>query len=270
MKFLNSLDSIWLTHLRRILSSGVKVFPRGIECLEVPHHTFQCHMWDSVLSVSERKLNYKFMAGEAYWILSGDNTVDGIAPYNPNISKFSDDGVTFFGAYGPKIMGQIEYVVEKLASDVNTRQATLTIWRENPPETKDVPCTVAMTFQIRGGLLNCHTFMRSSDVWLGLPYDVFNFSMVSAYILARLTELGKYTELQLGELYVTAVSSHLYESNRAAARDLLIQVYENEPKRGFHYFPEASLSSTKSLMNLLDILRHSSPGHHARWWERGR
>ena len=175
----NYFPHVWLQTLDDLVNHGHVVSPRGQETRELPQRTIVVDMNRPVLNIPERNLGYKFMAAEAYWILTGDYRVETIAPYSKAISQFSDDGVTFFGAYGPKITHQFQYVLNKLVEDPDTRQAGLTIWRENPPQTKDVPCTVAIFFSIRRGELNCHVFMRSSDAWLGVPYDVFNFSMLS-------------------------------------------------------------------------------------------
>src|SRR3546814_5271713 len=65
-----------------------------------------------------------------------------IAPWNRHISQFSDDGVVFAGAYGPRINLQLDYVLNKLREDPDTRQAGLTIWRPNPQPSKDIPCKI--------------------------------------------------------------------------------------------------------------------------------
>ena len=210
-----------------------------------------------VLTIKERSLSYKFMAAEAFWILSGSDMVADIAPWNSRIANFSDDGERFFGAYGPKITSQLPYVVEKLKSDKDSRQAGLTIWRETPPATKDVPCTVAVFANIRNELLNISVFMRSSDAWLGLPYDVFNFSMLGHLICAHVGNL------QPGCLYLTAFSSHLYESNfvdaLACSTVPSAEVYKMTPPE-LYKDPEA-------LMERLKALRDSRPGEPIRWWE---
>jgi len=210
-----------------------------------------------VLRIPDRRLSYNFMAAEAFWILSGDNTVAGIAPYNENIAKFSDDGLTFFGAYGPRINAQLDYVTRKLLEDPDTRQAGLTIWRETPPMTKDTPCTVAIWFQLRDNRLQLHVFMRSSDLWLGLPYDVFNFSMLGHLVSARL-------RVQPGLLYLTAASSHLYATNYTAARECLDSCSNTrmQPRT-----PTELHLDESALMVRLDRLRAAHRGSPLRWWE---
>jgi thymidylate synthase len=260
----------WLSLLHSALYFGYEVSPRGMLTRELPQHTIAVNMRKPVLKVPARKLNYKFMAAEAYWIVSGDNKVKTIAPYNPNIAKFSDDGVKFFGAYGPKILAQLHYVVDKLLEDRDSRQAGLTIWRENPPVTKDVPCTVAMFFNIRQSHydeleLNAHVFMRSSDIWLGVPYDVFNFCMVAYLVCGYLNTFGPQNfVVKPGTLHLTAASSHIYESNWEAAKAIINSVWDDE---GQQEAPATLWQSPKVLLRALKDLRETSPGSSLRWWE---
>lgn len=250
----------WIEALNDILIHGQEVSPRGKLTREIPQRTLRVNMRKPVLTVPDRSLSYKFMAAEAYWILSGDNRVATIAPYNSRIAEFSDDGETFFGAYGPKIVAQLDYVVAKLLEDQDTRQAGLTIWRENPPATKDVPCTVAAFFNIRNGQLNAHVFMRSSDVWLGVPYDVFNFSMLAHLVCAHLNKRG--LRVAPGHLFLTAASSHLYAINWDDAKLCVMgDVLEQ------HETPHILFEDPGEMMDWLRDLRETRPGDDLRWWE---
>lgn len=269
------MNAVWLDQLGNIMSGGDTVSPRGKETRELLHSTVTVDMRQPVLTVPERKLNYQFMAAEAYWILSGDNTVDGIAPWNKHIGQFSDDGVTFAGAYGPRINHQLDYVIDKLREDPDTRQAGLTIWTPNPAPSKDIPCTVAIWFQIRGTGrirdLNVSVFMRSSDVWLGLPYDVFNFSMLGYLVAATLNSTNKDGMIVLPNyLNLTAVSSHLYAANFEAAADVLRSSLRHGAYRDGHTVPSWMHNDPQLTMTTLLKLRDSKPGDEIRWWDRGR
>lgn len=167
------------------------------------------NMNQPVVLCAKRRIGYRFMAAEAAWIMSGDNRVSSIAPYSKEISKFSDDGIYFHGAYGPKIVDQLTYVVDSLVKDDMTRQAVLSVWRENPRGSKDVPCTLSAQFQLRQNTLYTFLTMRSSDVWLGVPYDVFNFSMLSAMV-ALMVEQRTEVPVYLGTLTLTAGNQHVY------------------------------------------------------------
>lgn len=281
---MKSFNETWTQLLLDVVSKGRETSPRGKLTRELPQHTIEVDIRKPVLTVPERKLNYKFMAAEAFWMLSGDDSVDGVAPWNKNIAQFSDDGERFFGAYGPKIRGQLAYVVNKLLEDPDSRQAVLTIWRENPPQTKDVPCTVAMTFNIRADpralsfrVLNAHVFMRSNDIWLGTPYDVFNFSMVAHLVTGVLNFAGctkaGWLPVEPGSLYLTAASSHLYAMNFEQVSAIL-----NSTSFPIHQAPTPAklflctfkplTEPERVLLDSLKELRESSPGDPLRWWEK--
>lgn len=250
------MDDEWIRTFYRTLDRGHDVSPRNMAVKELAHHTVEVDMLHPVLRCPARKLNYRFMAAEALWILEGSDKLEELTRYNPNMAAFSDDGVTLSGAYGPRIVPQVTYVVAKLREDRDTRQAALTIWEPNPAPSKDIPCTVAMDFKIREDRLNLHVFMRSSDIWLGLPYDVFSFSCV-AYLVCSI--LGG---VEPGTLYLTAASSHLYE--RHWGEDI-----GDSPETTCLPVPAAYWGLAPSnLKSSLRILRDSKKGDVSRWWER--
>jgi thymidylate synthase len=260
-----SLDNAWYNQLQEIMEYGRSTSPRGQLTKELPSKTLEFDMNRCVIINPERALGYKFMAAEAWWILTGQDDVATIAPYSKNISNFSDDGHKFFGAYGPRIVEQLDYVVAALMKDADTRQSVLTTWRPNPPETKDVPCTIAMDWLIRDNTLECHVFMRSSDNWLGIPYDAFNFSMLSCEILRRLNFNGP-KSYQLGNCYLTAASSHLYERDFDAVNRVLdaghVKGEDSKVPPQFYH------SSVKGYVELqLEKLKDTSKGNPMRWWE---
>lgn len=223
---IKTATAAWILKLNEILDNGEKVSPRGKDCLELLNSSTVIDMNYPYVECPPRKLGHKFQHAEAAWILSGDNRVETIAPYASAIKEFSDDGIYFAGAYGPRFVDQCSYVVDSLTRDPQTRQAVLTIWRPSPRTSSDIPCTVSVQFFIRDNKLYCIDTMRSSDIWLGWPYDVFNFSMMSEYIRILLSK--KYPQLQLGNLYLNAGSQHLYSHNRGGADQALEWLYSTQ------------------------------------------
>lgn len=263
-----SLTPNWRNLLCRVLLSGEEVSPRGKLTKEVPHCAIEVDMRHPVLTDPRRKLSYTGMAAEAYWILSGDGSLAGIEPYLPRMKEFSDDGVTLAGAYGPRLHEQLTYLVTKLYAEPDTRQATMTLWQCNPGPSKDQPCTVAMDFKIRNGKLNMHVFMRSSDAWLGIPYDVFSFSMIAHLLCCHLNQFdGEHIQVivEPGTLYLTASSSHLYEENWLGALGCVNGNFDDSQ----YPTPEALWTEEKRLMTRLEQLRKSAKGDRLRWWESG-
>ena len=214
-------NNIWSTLLYELLQNGQPVGPRGKPTKEFLGRQSRVDMSKPVVTMMERQLGYRFMAAEAAWILGGDNRVSTITNYAKAIKNFSDDGLTFFGAYGPMIRSQLPHIIKALRDDIDTRQAVLTIWRPSPPASLDIPCTVSLQFLARGRRLNCVATMRSSDAWLGVPYDWFNFSMISLYMLLHMRQVSPYfKDIKLGSLFFTAGSQHLYQENWEQAYDI--------------------------------------------------
>jgi thymidylate synthase len=224
-----SANDAWTEMLGDLLSWGRYAKPRAMGTKELLGYQTVVDMKQPVVTVAKRIEGkfHGFMCAEAAWILSGDNRVTTIAPYSRMIAKFSDDGRYFRGAYGPKIVDQLTYVVDSLVADPDTRQAVINIWRENPRPTKDVPCTLSAQWVIRNGVLHCFDTMRSSDAWLGWPFDVFNFSVLSHAVALLIRERGA-TPPAIGELRLTAASQHVYERNFAQAQSCV-----DDPKPAF-------------------------------------
>lgn len=158
-----------------------------------------------------RKMPIRYAIGELLWYRSKQNTCDSIAPFSKFWQTVSDDGVTVNSNYGYCIhkkydFDQWEMVKKLLIKQPNTRHAVLHIKEarnliESP--TKDVNCTIALQFLLRNGKLDMITTMRSNDIHLGLPYDVFNFTCMQ---IQMAMELG----VEIGTYYHNAASLHMY------------------------------------------------------------
>jgi len=207
-------NASWVDMVKKILDQGALTRPRGLLCKEILCNTSVVDMTRPIVT-RRPHLGYRFLAAEAWWIISGRNDVDSIAPYSPHISSFSDDGFHFDGAYGPAIITQLRYICDKILADRDTRQAVIGIWKINPRDSRDGSCTISLQFMVRDNKLHCFDTMRSSDAWLGIPYDWFNFSMLSAYLLLMLRARGFPKNVGLGNLYLTAASQHLYVNPKA-------------------------------------------------------
>lgn len=208
----------WRRLLKKIILDGARTNPRNQPTYEVIGMHEEFLMEYPVISCSERTLNLNFMIGEARWVLSGANDVATPASHMAKFAEYSDNGITMAGAYGPAITRQITYVVRTLMADPNSRQALMTIWVERPEPSKDIPCTVSLQFLLRFGSLHCIANMRSSDVYLGLPYDIFTFSCITAHIAHLLQEqINANSTIELGYLTWHAGSAHLYERDIEAA-----------------------------------------------------
>ena len=163
--------------------------------------------------ITNRNISYEYALGELIWYFSGSNSVDFISKFGSLWKKISDDGKTNNSAYGYILkrkfnFDQIEKIIDLLSKDKNSRRAVLNINTPNPDviTTKDEPCTIAIQYLIRDGKLNCTTFMRSNDIYYGLPYDAIFFTELQKHIANRLG-------LEYGEWTHFATSLHVYEKD---------------------------------------------------------
>lgn len=247
-----NINKQWLLTLQDLINSQLLTHPRGLTIHEKLNYHTTVDMKYPILTIPQRKLGFKFMIREAWWIMDGRNTVDTITNFSKAISTFSNDGFNFDGAYGPRVVDQLRYIVDMLENDRDTRQAVLTIWRPNPRDSKDIPCTVAIQWVIRENKIYCIDTMRSSDIWLGWPYDIFNFTMLTGYILLLLRERG-IKDLQLGTISINAGSQHLYTNNYYPAIDILhnIEYKDKESKIEFDPYKFKGPIEFKNYLKLL-------------------
>lgn len=233
----------WLKLLQQVDSEGYEVNARGFDTVEVLNNVSTWDMNYPIVDVPERSGDWKkfhrFSFTEAAWIMEGSNRLRPLLDVAPSYEKYSDDGLTMTGAYGPKILEQMNYICETLVKDPGSRQAVLTIWRERPGPSKDIPCTVSMQFFVRDNELHMLVNMRSSDIWTGVPHDVFTFSMIAFGFLMELRR--RYCEneididLTLGRLTLVAGSQHYYMRNHDSIKKILEQ-YKNQTFYGNQYY----------------------------------
>lgn len=213
-----------------LLAGGTEVSPRGMLtreilgaelCLTMP----RCRL---IGPASGRLINPAFAVAEALWILSGS---DGswIFGYNRALHQYADRG-TLQGAYGPRIrrwagvIDQLDHVRRTLETDPASRQGVVQIYDpvRDTRGHRDVPCTLNYRFYVRDGRLDMHTTMRSQDVWLGLPYDLFTVTVIQELMAGWLG-------VAVGVLRHTVDSLHLYKQHFDAAGVVPADLSASEP-----------------------------------------
>ena len=175
-----------------------------------------------------RKLNKRYMIGELLWYLSKNNKLSAIQNYTHAWDRMSEDGVTVNSNYGHKIhefygFDQWEFIKDMLIKDPNSRQAVIHI-KDPGTHPKDTPCTVCLQFLLRNNKLHVTVYMRSNDIWMGFPYDVFIFTCYQIRMAMELgVEIGTYTHI--------SGSLHLYERNSQLKKEAIDDISsESQPQ----------------------------------------
>jgi thymidylate synthase len=205
--------------LAALLESDTGSAPRGFDTRELLNVTVtvkdgtQAHV-----AGTARRFNRRIAATETLHLLAGLSSLEQLDQASGGrFSQFADGG-RLRGAYGPRLYRQLQQVVHLLQSQPQTRQAYFTIWNgeEHEVVTHDVPCTTGGQFLLRDGELHLRVNMRSSDVYLGIPYDWLMFSRLQMVVAACLgVKVGSYTHA-IG-------SQHLYERDVAEAQRIVDQ-----------------------------------------------
>lgn len=216
----DSLDDLMRQAIAAILDRGEHVVPSKGANHELRGVILDLARPRARLSRSESRGKVFSALGELLWYLSGSNATDHITHYIRKYSEFDEDGV-IFGGYGPRLRGQgtsdqLRTVTQLLRERPQTRRAVVQLFAGSDlhEDHKDVPCTCTLQFLGRQGGLDLVVYMRSNDVFTGLPHDFFCFTMIQEFVARSIdVEVGRYIHM--------AGSLHLYDDNADAARRFL-------------------------------------------------
>ncbi len=226
----SSINEVWLKLLKKCYHYGIPLAPKGVLTKTLICSTMKLtNPRDRVLNIEGRKSSFRYSVAEWFWYMSGKNDLEFISKYAPSMEKFSDDGKTIRSGYGYKMFRpyldgqtQVEYVINKLMSDRDSRQAVIMI--REPEDTlhdirmglksKDIPCTLSLHFMIINNKLTLIVNMRSQDLMVGKVYDIFTFTMLQEYIAMAL-------EVDLGDFIMVDNNLHIYERWFEKANNIL-------------------------------------------------
>jgi thymidylate synthase len=222
-----TLDDLLRRTLAALLRSSNRINPTKGEAREIIGVILELERPHARLSATETKGTLFSCLGELLWYLAGSNDLAFIKYYIPGYDKFSDDGKTIWGAYGPRLFNmrgidQFRQVRDRLKVKRDTRKAVIQLFDAGDitTEHEDVPCTCTLQFMIRGDHLFMFTNMRSNDAFLGLPHDFFAFTMLQE-ILARDLSVG------LGPYKHSVGSLHLYDTHIEDAKAYLSEGWQS-------------------------------------------
>lgn len=213
-----TLDDLLRRVYTMLLSSKNRVYPSRGEATELAGVLLQIKNPRARLSRTENRGMLFSCLGELLWYLAGTKDLAFISYYIPRYKDDSEDEQTIYGGYGPRLLdmrgqNQIANILTVLKEKPDSRRAVIQLFDADDiaVDRKEVPCTCTLQFMIRNQRLQMHTHMRSNDAFLGLPHDVFTFTMLQEIMARALSvELGTYKHF-VGSL-------HLYAKDIAGAQ----------------------------------------------------
>lgn len=220
-RVISSLLSGYVDVIKDVTDHGSEVVSRGMEHREVIGYGLHVLYPEfSLVTGTGRVLNPGIAYYEALSLIAGESYVRLLDRVSDDKFDSFKDGDVLHGAYGPRIRSQMPAVIRRLADDNGSRQAVVVIYDpvlDTYQNRRDLPCTVSLQFMVRDDALHMVTHMRSNDVYLGLPYDVFQFTQLQATVAACLN-------MGLGTYHHLVGSMHLYERDLASAAKVFSRV----------------------------------------------
>ena len=261
----------YLALLQDILDNGVAKSDRtGTGTLSVFGRQFRHKLSDGFPLLTTKKLHLKSIINELIWFLNGDTNIGWL---NDNGVSIWDEWATDQGDLGPiygaqwtawpgregKFINQIDYVVDCLKYRPDSRRILFHAWNVDylPDETispqENVkagrmalpPCHLLYQFYVANGELSSQLMIRSSDTFLGLPYNTASLAVLTM-MLAQQADLG------LGEIIICTGDSHIYNNHLKQVKTQLKREPRNLPKLKILRRPESIYDYRFKDFHLLD------------------
>ncbi|MFN3687603.1 thymidylate synthase [Salinarimonas sp.] len=210
--------------LQRILDEGVRKSDRtGTGTLSVFGHQMRFDLAEGFPAVTTKKLHMKSVVHELLWFLAGDTNVRYL---NENGVTIWDEWADAQGELGPVYghqwrswekpdggtVDQIAWVLDEIRRNPDSRRLVVSAW--NPADLDRMalaPCHCLFQFYVADGRLSCQLYQRSADVFLGVPFNIASYALLT-HMIARATEL------EVGDFVHTFGDAHLYLNHVEQAR----------------------------------------------------
>lgn len=234
-KFLD-FDSMFIQAMDDVLRYGIDSPSRVAPMREVLSWAGRVDAQDvNLLRNTRRHMSVGYAWAEVLWYLSGESNISRILPYAPQYKQWALRGEAGGYAYGNRVQhpaNQLQACIQLLKDQPSTRRASMTILHpEDALRAHDSkaphPCGLSWTFYARDGLLNMLAVVRSQDLWLGMPYDVFANCQLLKIMAATLN-------LAPGEYTHVVGSLHIYDKYKERCKEACVsQLFESEAQTGY-------------------------------------
>lgn len=216
--------------LQKCLNKGIETSNRtGVNTVKLFNQTFNINLNLGFPIITGKKIFFKKALAEFLWIYNGRTDLDFLHKHNIFWwDNFLMDNNTLGKVYGHQIrnfnsvIDQVKYCIKEINN--NSRRAVITLW--NPSELKEqaLPCCYTQfNFVKQNNKLNMTMHFRSSDMFLGLPYDI----IVGALFLIK---ISKATNLQPNKLGINLADAHIYTNQVKEVKQYLKAVTYQLPE----------------------------------------
>jgi thymidylate synthase len=206
----------YLDLMRRVRTQGVRKADRtGTGTLSVFGHQMRFDLQAGFPLVTTKKLHVRSIIYELLWFLRGDTNIAYLNEHGVRIwDEWADEAGDLGPVYGRQwrswpardgsTIDQIAKLMERLRSDPDSRRLIVTAW--NPADVDRMalpPCHCLFQFHVADGRLSCQLYQRSADVFLGVPFNIASYALLT-HMIAHVTGL------RAGDFVHTLGDAHLY------------------------------------------------------------
>jgi thymidylate synthase len=210
--------------MERILADGAEKRDRtGTGTLSVFGHQMRFDLREGFPLVTTKKLHVKSIIYELLWFLRGDTNVAYLNEHGVSIwDEWADAQGELGPVYGKQwrswpaqdgsSIDQIANVVQAIRRNPDSRRLIVSAW--NPADVDKMalpPCHCLFQFYVAGGRLSCQLYQRSADVFLGVPFNIASYALLTLMV-------AQVTKLAPGEFIHTFGDAHLYLNHIEQAR----------------------------------------------------
>jgi thymidylate synthase len=209
--------------LSRILEEGVDKSDRtGTGTKSVFGHQMRFNLSDGFPLVTTKKCHLKSIVYELLWFLSGDTNIkflkeNGVSIWDEWANEHGDLGRVYGAQWRSwrrpdgSSLDQITQVVHQIKTNPDSRRHIVVAY--NPGEIESMalpPCHAFFQFYVAQGKLSCQLYQRSADVFLGVPFNIASYALLTMMI-------AQVTKLEVGDFVHTLGDAHLYSNHMEQA-----------------------------------------------------
>jgi len=209
----------YLDLLRHIRQNGVMKEDRtGTGTQSVFGYQMRFNLQDGFPLLTTKKVHLKSIIHELLWFISGDTNINYLRENGVTIwDEWADEQGNLGPVYGHqwrswscpngKAIDQLSGVINLIQQNPNSRRMLVTAW--NPAEVDQMalpPCHCLFQFYVANGKLSCQLYQRSADVFLGVPFNIASYALLTMMI-------AQVCGLEPGEFIHTTGDTHIYKNH---------------------------------------------------------
>ena len=202
--------------MKDILANGHQRGDRtGVGTIGVFGRQMRFDLSEGFPMVTTKRLHLRSIIIELLWFLRGDTNIaylkeNGVSIWDEWADENGDLGPVYgkqwrsWAAPNGETIDQIQWVLNEIRTNPNSRRLIVSAW--NPADVNDMalpPCHCLFQFNVMNGKLNCQLYQRSADVFLGVPFNIASYALLTMM-------MARATGLQPGEFVHTFGDAHLY------------------------------------------------------------